>query len=201
MDLLRAARRRGALRPLPSAALRAGRTRRGVGAQPARVGAARVRRCAGRVDPRDGQPEPAAGRGDATSSGSRGRPGCSSCPRFVATRWRRTPRRSAPTCPSCDTSCASICSTSSIGHRRSATSRCRRSARTTRRRSSTRAARPGSPRARCCATAASSTMPGCGPTGSRSPTAPVGSYRCLCSTRVGACWECSGRSTDGRCSC
>ena len=50
---------------------------------------------------------------------------------------------------------------------------CRRSAPTTRCRSSTRAARPGSRRARCCATAASSTTPGCGPTGSRSPTAPA----------------------------
>jgi fatty-acyl-CoA synthase len=47
----------------------------------------------------------------ATSSGNRERPGCSSCPPFAATRWWRTPRRSAPTCRSCDTSCVSICST------------------------------------------------------------------------------------------
>ena len=67
-----------------------------------------------------------------------------------------------------------------------ATSRCRRSAPTTRCRSSTRAARPGSPRGRCCATAASSTTPGCGPTGWRSPTAPVGCRRCRCSTPAGA---------------
>ena len=64
LDLCRAARRRRALRAIPSAALRAGRARRGVGAQPARVGAARVRRGARRVDAGDGQPEPAAGRGD-----------------------------------------------------------------------------------------------------------------------------------------
>ena len=40
-----------------------------------------------------------------------------------------------------------------------------------------------------------------GSTGSRSPTAPAGCYRCLCSTRAGACWACSGRWTDGRRSC
>ncbi len=59
----------------------------------------------------------------------------------------------------------------------------------------------GFPKGAVCATAASSRMPGCGLTGSRSPTAPAGSYRCLCSTRVGAWWACSGRSTDGRRSC
>ena len=88
---------------------------------------------------------------------------------------RRTPRRSAPTCRSCATSCVSTSSTSSMaGDRRSRRRRCPMSSPTTRRRSSTRAARPASRRAPCCATAAWSTTPGCGPTGSASPTARRG---------------------------
>ena len=44
--------------------LRAGRTHRGVGAQPARMGDPRVWCCAGRIDSRDRQPKSAAGRGE-----------------------------------------------------------------------------------------------------------------------------------------
>ena len=44
----------------------------------------------------------------------------------------------------------------------------------------------GFPKGECCATAASSTMPGCGPTAWRFPTVPVGCSRLLSFTRVGA---------------
>ena len=148
-----------------------------VGAQPARVGAARVRRRPRRHHAGHRQPELPAGRGRLRARPVPGRrrvrrPGGAGQPARRPRRGDpRRPARPAPR-PAARRASAELGGAQPVDGPQAV--RSRRRCRTTRRRSSTRAARPASRRGRCCATAASSTTPCSGRTGSGSPTGRCG---------------------------
>ena len=182
--------RRRALRPTPSAALRAGRARRGVGAQPARVGAAGVRRGARRVDPRDGQPEPAAPTEAAYVLGQSRAAGLFLLPRSGQPAGGAHAGTIRAELPSAPRSRASSARRADRRHRGREVMLLTVDADDPAQINSHERHDPGAPKGEVLRRAASSTMPGCGPTGSRFPTAPDGSSRCLCSHR----WVRGGRA-------
>ena len=82
MDLRRVAGRRRADRPRAPDAVRAGRARRGVGAEHPRVGAAAIRRRAGRARARHGQPGVPGRRSSSTCCASRARSALFTMPEY-----------------------------------------------------------------------------------------------------------------------